>query len=148
MTLAFHPPKGVSLKDYYRQVIEKSVEMIRATGARVWLVKQVPTQSFEPTKDLAVLAMKGENTVGLGKSYEEHLKELAYTNSILDKLAEQDGIYIIDPVPILCADHKVCRTEHDGWSLYRDDNHVSTKGALLLKPMMKAFIEKMKEKQE
>ncbi len=143
MPLLLEPPQGMTKETYYQQLLEKTIADIRATGARVWIVKQVPTHPFEPPKHLAVLAMKGKNTVGLGKSFALHMQQVAFVNSIFDRAIKDPGVNLIDPVPLFCSDKIVCRTENDGWSLYRDDHHVSTYGALYLKPMMQQFVREM-----
>lgn len=141
------PPEGMDRAQFYAENLQKTVTAIRALGSNVWLVKQVPSHPFEPPKHLTVLAMQGKNTEGLGRSYEDHLQHQQAVNRIIDDIARQDGVYVLDATEILCSDHKVCITELGGHSLYRDDNHLSPLGARYIKAMMNPVADFIKTQQ-
>lgn len=132
----FKVPANLSPEIYYRQLLENLVQSIRNLGAEVWIIKQVPTHPFEPPKHLAMLAMQGKPTSGLGRSHAEHLEINRVTNGFIDDIAGKDeGLHVLDATDILCQEG-VCRTELDGISLYRDDNHLTPTGALFIRAML------------
>lgn len=92
--------------------------------------------------------MQGKNTEGLGRSYESHLQQQATVNGIIDNIAQQEGVYVLDSTDILCGDHKTCRTEKDGESLYRDDNHLSPLGAHYITGMMNPVADYLKARKQ
>lgn len=139
-------PVGEEARKAFREDLEKVVRELRAMGCTVWLVKQVPEHPFEPPKYLALLAMQGKDTAGLGVSFAEHTTHQAMVNSVIDEVAQQEGVHLLDPAAIMCADQKVCRTEFNGESFYRDGDHLSPAGALYLKPMLDPLVDYLQKK--
>jgi len=67
---------------------------------------------------------------------EEYLSQLNYTDKIFKKLVQSDGITVLSPIDILCPKEE-CLMYDGNEALYRDDNHLNHKGAMMLKPLLK-----------
>jgi len=67
---------------------------------------------------------------------EEYLSQLNYTDKIFKKLVQSDGITVLSPIDILCPKEE-CLMYDGNEALYRDDNHLNYKGAMMLKPLLK-----------
>ncbi|HEY9034780.1 MAG TPA: acyltransferase family protein [Pseudomonadales bacterium] len=133
----FVSPDGVDRLAHYAAQIGETVARIRQQGATVWLVRQVPLQAQHAPQYLSLRAMQGKPTAGIGRPYAEHMARQQAINTVLDALAaEDDGVRLLDPAAILCADRQTCRMEADGYALYRDPDHLSPAGAFYLQPML------------
>ncbi|UXZ22597.1 acyltransferase [Pseudomonas sp. YeP6b] len=116
------------------------VQQIRASGHRVWLVKEVPLQDFNVPYRLARLAMLGRPTDKEGLPLAEHLERQAYISRVFERIAAADsGVRVLDPAPKLCDVNGWCRVELDGHSLYTDDNHLSIAGSRLVEGFLEPF---------
>ena len=67
---------------------------------------------------------------------EEYLSQLKYTDGIFKGLAESDGVSVLSPIDILCPTEE-CMMYDGNEPLYRDDNHLNHKGAMMLRPLLK-----------
>jgi len=59
----------------------------------------------------------------------EHINLSKVTNNILESI---NGLVLFDPASKLCDE--VCRAMINGKSLYRDENHLSSEGAMYFEP--------------
>lgn len=109
---------------------------LRASGHRVWLVKEVPLQAFSPPYRLTRLAMLGQAVDGVGLALGEHEKRQAFISRLFAELAQEPAVRIVDPAPRLCDESGLCRAELGGYSLYKDNNHLSEVGARLVAPIL------------
>ena len=67
---------------------------------------------------------------------DEYLSQLKYTDMIFKDLAQIDGVTVLTPLDILCPKEE-CLMYNGNEALYRDDNHLNYKGAMMLKPLLK-----------
>ncbi|PCR98290.1 acyltransferase [Pseudomonas fluorescens] len=109
---------------------------LREGGHRVWLVKEAPLQAFNPPYRLTRLAMLGHSVDEVGLAIGEHDKRQAFISRLFAQLAQDPMVRVIDPAPRLCDEHGLCRAELDGYSLYKDDNHLSEVGARFVAPIL------------
>ncbi|PMX04153.1 acyltransferase [Pseudomonas sp. FW215-R2] len=109
---------------------------LREDGHRVWLVKEAPLQAFNPPYRLTRLAMLGHSVDEVGLAIGEHDKRQAFISRLFAQLAQDPMVRVIDPAPRLCDEHGLCRAELDGYSLYKDDNHLSEVGARFVAPIL------------
>jgi len=112
------------------------VRQLRSGGHRVWLVKEVPLQTFSPPYRLTRLAMLDRPTDDVGLALSEHLKRQAFISHLFSQLASDPQVRVVDPAPRLCDAAGLCRVELDGHSLYTDDNHLSEVGARFVAPVL------------
>lgn len=115
--------------------IEARVAAIRATGAQVWLFKEVPLQRKGAISRLTSLARIGRSAEGLGRPLDEHLARQHFLSGLFDSMSAADpGVHVIDPTPLMCAD-EVCSIEVNGHSKYKDEDHLSDTGSARLSPL-------------
>ena len=128
----------------YSEMIEgllSTIERIKSTGARPWILLDVPVHSFDVPQmltrsvsfkqDFTSLCAKPDGSNGLGGTDMETLQKI-----------QQAGAYVIDPRPrFLDATGSHYRITDRQVSLYYDSNHLTTKGAdwFLLPTLRESF---------
>jgi peptidoglycan/LPS O-acetylase OafA/YrhL len=116
--------------EVFRDYLSGMVKDLRAKNIHVWIVRQVPWQEEAMAHKLTKLAMEHRDTTGVGLPLEEHLSRQQFVNTVLDELAGE-GVTILDPTPLMCTDI-FCPAQKDGYSLYKDNDHLSVQGAMML----------------
>ncbi|MDU9032586.1 acyltransferase [Pseudomonas corrugata] len=115
--------------------LKARVAAIRSTGAQVWLFKEVPLQRKGAIGRLTSLARIGRSAEGLGRPLSEHLARQHFLSALFDSMKAADpGVHVIDPTPLMCSD-RVCPIEANGYSQYRDEDHLSDVGSARLGPL-------------
>jgi hypothetical protein len=115
--------------------LKARVAAIRATGAQVWLFKEVPLQRKGAIGRLTSLARIGRSAEGLGRPLDEHLARQHFLGALFDSMKAADpGVHVIDPTPLMCSD-RICPIEANGYSQYRDEDHLSDLGSARLGPL-------------
>ncbi|MCI0993623.1 acyltransferase [Pseudomonas sp. ICMP22404] len=115
--------------------LKARVAAIRATGAQVWLFKEVPLQRKGAIGRLTSLARIGRSAEGLGRPLSEHMARQRFLSALFDSMKAADaGVHVIDPTPLMCSD-RVCPIEANGYSQYRDEDHLSDVGSARLGPL-------------
>ena len=126
----------------FGRALARTVDALRAQGARVWIVEQVPTQPKEVPAWLATVAKHGGDPTVLGRTASEHRARQRFVAGTFRKLADGRSVRLVDPAEVLCASGR-CLTSRDGRSLYIDYRHLSTFGAMQLRdffrPMFQAI---------
>jgi peptidoglycan/LPS O-acetylase OafA/YrhL len=118
-------------RQIFRTHFKAMVDEFLAHDIHVWLVKQVPLQTQgDMSHILAKRAMRNLDSADIGVKQHEHEARQAFVNSVLEELAGA-GVTVFDPTPYLC-DKGFCAADRKGYSAYKDDNHLSVKGALML----------------
>jgi hypothetical protein len=113
----------------FAEGLRRTVASLRAAGARVWLFKEVPMQRLGTLARLGSLSMMGRSTQEVGRPIADHIERQQFISALFAEIAATDPqIRLIDPAPLLCQDG-LCHAQRDGWSLYRDENHLSDQGA-------------------
>lgn len=129
---SLHP--GQKPKKVFASHLTDTVNQLKTIGVNVWILKQPPEQHLYAPKALANAHRFGIDKKQLGVSVEEHQLRQTYVNQVLHSL-ESETVHILDPMPYLVNEAHLCIMEKDGHSLYRDTNHLSRYGALLLAPL-------------
>ncbi len=114
--------------------LSETVLALQSVGARVWIMKEVPTYHFDIPRALARAAINGEPMDKLGMPQAEY----AQASSVEDRLlggALLHGAAILDPKSVLVNQSGFCMVGKSGFSLYRDSDHLSSRGAMILKPL-------------
>jgi hypothetical protein len=115
--------------------LRATVASLRAAGANVWLFKEIPLQRQGTIARLSSLAMVGRSALQVGRPIADHRERQHFIDQLFANLAASDPhIHIIDPAPLLCAEG-ICRAAIDGFSQYKDENHLSDQGGERMKPL-------------
>ena len=128
----------------FGRALAGTIDALRARGARVWIVEQVPTQPKEVPAWLATVAKHGGDPTVLGRTATEHRARQRFVARTFQGLADGRTVRLVDPAEVLCASGR-CLTSREGRSLYIDYRHLSTFGAMQLRdffrPMFQAIAE-------
>ena len=126
---------GNTSRDVFQTQMKATLDALHERGIRVWIVKQIPEQRYNATYALAnAMRFNAKNVdwKGLAVPLKEYRKEQAWVNEVLDGFAsEKTKIIEVEPQYTFGTDR--CLMIKDGQPLYRDKDHVNTKGALLMK---------------
>ena len=115
--------------------LRATVASLRAAGANVWLFKEIPLQRQGTIARLSSLAMVGRSALQVGRPIADHRERQQFIDQLFANLAAADPhIHIIDPAPLLCT-KGICRAAIDGFSQYKDENHLSDQGGERMKPL-------------
>lgn len=116
----------------FRERLEYTLRTLTAAGKRVVLIGQPPLRSeAEVTCAKANVAEADVQTRCASVSSEEALKRLAFANaSIRDLAAKHHNVRAILTSDAVCDPQ--CQLVRDGVPLYKDSNHLSNAGAVLL----------------
>ncbi len=114
------------------RAIKRTIAALEASGAKVWLVEQVPELGHSGPTIIARLAHVGASPERLSTSLEDHSLRQASFRQHLHMIRESYDLKTLDPADILC-NAAVCRSTMNGRSLYRDDDHLSRFGSITIK---------------
>jgi len=116
--------------------IQETVLQLEKAGARVWILKEVPTYGFKVPRALARAVIHGDPLARMGMREDQYAEASASEDSLLE-LAASAGATILDPrLAFINQDH-FCAIEDSGFALYRDNDHLSSHGAMMLKPLFR-----------
>jgi peptidoglycan/LPS O-acetylase OafA/YrhL len=120
------------------------VDQLVDEGREVYIVKQAPEQfDFDTRKAFYRAVHTGQEIPpGIATTVSEAYQ--ARANSVIDSLATNPDIQLIDPSTILCKEGGICELETGSNLLYRDEDHLSTAGAMMLEPLFANFFGSMR----
>lgn len=111
-----------------RQGLKKTLSSIEKMGKKVIIVAQIPEVGFDVPKRLARSALAGKD-LEVGPSLEEYLSR---NKNALEILIESSSQYkntsLMLPHEVLCKTGR-CKIKKDGYSLYKDDDHINATGS-------------------
>lgn len=135
---------GSGQSELFRTALAATVGEIRKIGYDVMVLKDVPTWTTEVPKSLAYREMTGwsifQPRISVASRDFMGQRETHLLNSLLP---DGQTIQIIDPLPYLTGANGEILASDMGGALFRDRHHLSTHGALRLKP---AFEEMLRTK--
>lgn len=124
----------------FKKTVIETMCFLRDNGAQVFVLEPIPEIGFSVPGALARKEMYGTNQ-------ELRISKTTYqqrNHQILDILSEaksQCGVTLLSPQSILC-NGEYCQIEQKKHALYFDDDHLSTLGASLLKPLFEQMFKK------
>ena len=130
------PGDTASPHTVFVRALRRTVDALRAAGARVWIVEQAPTQPRDVPTWLATVAKRGGDVSLLGRSATAHRARQRFVAGTFRELADGRTVLLVDPATVLCASGR-CVTSRDGRSLYMDYRHLSTFGAMQLRELFR-----------
>jgi peptidoglycan/LPS O-acetylase OafA/YrhL len=116
----------------FRQAIAQTLDRLRTAGIDVVIVGPVPEIGWNVPSVLAAKEWR-KQPMPEGPSLADFMSSQGKIMPILRKL-EPDAVGIIYPHQVLCR--SFCLVQLNGQILYRDNEHLTTQGANLLRPMI------------
>ncbi|PKN12239.1 MAG: hypothetical protein CVU69_08595 [Deltaproteobacteria bacterium HGW-Deltaproteobacteria-4] len=117
----------------FEESLVDTINFFRDNGVDLWIIKDVPSYSYNVSHALAKNAIYG-NINKVSQPLTEHNQRMELMNRLL-KEARHDGLYFPDPAEVLCKSG-ACITRLEGKSLYIDGNHLSRPGVMLLRDLL------------
>lgn len=131
---------GIS-QDAMEAALRTTVEELRATGAKVFILRTVPMQWPHYLKSLIAASNDQRSLEQVGLSMGEYLEG----RRRYERVFETDGItataQIIDPLQAFCGGG-VCSAFWQGQTLYYNSSHLSVAGSMRLEPQVRKVFER------
>jgi len=128
----------------FQTALGKTIDLLLAAKVSVYLMKEVPTYEFNVSKALVRYSHKGRDLTQLGVNLASVESEESVPKEVWQRLAAR-GVHFLEPVPILQARSKsdTFLPYDEGGSFYYDHFHLSTYGALALKPLFEPVMQSL-----
>lgn len=122
----------------FKKTVIDTICLLRDSGAKVFVLEPIPEIGFGVPGALARKEMYGTNQeLRVSKiSYQKRNQQIL---SILAEAKSQCGVTLLSPQSLLC-DKDYCQLEQKKHPLYFDDDHLSTRGASLLEPLLEQIV--------
>lgn len=133
---------GYATRDKTTELLHRglidTIDALKGTNVRIWIMRDVPIQPWNVPKTMAsVVWHRRGNPEEFGLSLANHRKEFQRQNRIFEGLTmKAPDISILDPTHIFFGSNSLCRVEDQGKCLYSDSNHLTTPGAMMLRPLL------------
>jgi hypothetical protein len=116
----------------FERGLRRTVDALAELDKNIVFVTQVPEIGHDvPSASYSArLTGRDVNTM-IAPSIEEYRERTAGISVVFDVLRAERPITIVDPAELLC-DSKRCSVLLDGTPLYRDDDHLSLRGCVLV----------------
>ncbi len=123
----------LAAREGFARGMPATVAALQAAGKKVVIVLSIPEARNPVPEALARAALTG-GPVRVAASRQDFMEYTAFPRQVLEAIGARQGVLLLDPASILCAE-KTCRIEKDGKPLYFDDDHLSRLGAAQLAPL-------------
>ena len=100
----------------------------------VFVVRPTPIMPRNVPQVLGRARLLGQPAPRIASSRQSYQAQHAFILALQDEAAEQCGVRILDPLPLLC-DADQCPGERDGVPLYRDTSHLTEHSSRTLAPL-------------
>jgi peptidoglycan/LPS O-acetylase OafA/YrhL len=117
----------------FARALERTVTHFTAEGRRVLVIGPVPEIRYPVPETLFKMARFGGSRP-FGPTRAEFDSRQGGVLAALAAVARLPGVTVVYPADLLCAD--ACAVERAGVPLYIDDNHLSTTGLELVRPLL------------
>lgn len=122
----------------FKKRFEQTLQELRKRKVQVWIMKQIPEQRVA-LYDLVIKAkILGLDDIKLehhNVTTLEHQSQHQWVNSLIDNQAE---VIVLEPLPYFSNDNGFC-IDLNNCHLYQDPNHLNSRGAMLLKELIRPF---------
>jgi peptidoglycan/LPS O-acetylase OafA/YrhL len=119
-------------KTDFRVALEKTIELMQKADKKVYLFSPVSEPGFDPRLCVGSLPLgrKPPDNCDISRS-----QDLAHRQDLMEIFAQvatkYPSVIVVDPSNYLC-EGDVCPLTHNGKSIFKDENHLSYSGSLLL----------------
>lgn len=119
--------------------LKRTVKVLREKGIKPVVIVPNPYAMAEPSRYLALEEMYDIKPRTIFISRKENREHFAPVIEPMIAHLRADKVEIIDFRGRLC-DEEQCRVQYDGYSLYADRAHLSSKGAIYVAPMFTPYL--------
>ena len=120
--------------------LRRTIKALAQLGKNIVLVTQVPEVGHDVPSATYSAKLSGRDVNAMiAPSIAEYRERTASISRVFDVLNSEQPVTIIDPATLLCGDTN-CKVVLDGTPLYRDDNHLSLRGCVLVSSLFDAVI--------
>jgi len=110
----------------------RTIKALERLGKNIVLVTQVPEIGHDvPAATYSAKLTGRDVNAMIAPSIAEYRERTSAVTRVFDTLQAEQNLTIVDPSELLC-DGQNCRVVMDGTPLYRDDNHLSLRGCVLV----------------
>ncbi len=120
--------------DSFKTNLLLTVRTVMNLGAKVYVLKDVPIQSFDSPRFAAITAMHHGDIEKLGLTREAHQMANHELDGTFEQISKM-GAIVLDPAPYFLNSDGLYGIVKNDKLLYRDGNHLTVAGAKLLSPM-------------
>ncbi len=113
--------------EIFRRGAIETIQSIRSTGRKVVLIGNIPEVGWNVPASLLAHIRWG-TPLPPPPTIESVTRRQGRTEAVFAELAKEPGIYFLPIAPRMC--NPVCQTRLEGQPLYRDDDHLSSIGAI------------------
>ncbi|MFO1482522.1 MAG: acyltransferase family protein [Verrucomicrobiaceae bacterium] len=120
-----------------REGLVRTVNALKDTGTRIWIMRQVPKPRWLVPLAMATKVVRGADPDDIGLPLAEHQLDCQRQSSLFEGIAgESAQVTVLDPTGLFVNPQKqLCRVVANGRVLFCDDNHLSAAGAHMLRPL-------------
>jgi peptidoglycan/LPS O-acetylase OafA/YrhL len=128
-----------------RSGMQDTIDALLGADVRIWIMRDVPIPPWNVPKTMAsVVWQRRGNPEQFGLSLADHRKEFQRQNPVFEGLATKaPGVTILDPTTIFVGQNQLCRVEQNGKCFYSDSEHLTTPGAMILRPLLEPLFNGM-----
>ncbi len=129
---------GYPRDEQFKNSLLRTIARLHESGAQVWILKEVPNHHWDVPRAAAKEVLAGRNPELLGLPLDQHLAARTEINQLFD-VARNAGANLLDPTEFLTT-NQVCLAVADGKCLYVDSHHLTTHGAMRIKPLFRRIV--------
>ena len=123
----------------FEAALEQTIAALTSLGVQVCLLEEVPIFDEHVPKQVALARWRGFPMPE--RSMEEAEQMAGFYEPLLESLTHRfPNLVLIDPRPRLAEDGFIQFQEKDGFLIYRDEHHLTTRGSMRLLPDLKDLI--------
>ena len=112
--------------------LRRTIEALERLGKNIVLVTQVPEVGHDvPSATYSAKLTGRDVNAMIAPSIEEYRVRTSTVTRVFNALQAERDLTLVDPSKLLCQGQN-CRVVMDGTPLYRDDNHLSLRGCVLV----------------
>ena len=127
--------------DRLRSGVLETINALQDSGATIWIIQQVPKLPWNVPHALASVVFHGGTIEEIEIPFAEIRKESQRQHKVFEGLGAQfPNVAVLDPAALFTNSSGRCRVAQDGKALFRDSNHLTVAGAMLLRPLFEAVI--------
>ena len=127
-----------------RRSLLDTIGALQDTGARIWIMREVPQHRWNVPNALAYSVWRGGNPEELGLPLAEQREATRLADPIFEGLATKFPVVkVLDPTDLFVSPKHLCRVAEGGNALYRDTGHLTVAGAMVLRPLFEPIFQGM-----